>query len=227
MESCYMCDREKTSREHVPPQCFFPEKKDLAQGEDYRVNLITVPSCDLHNLSKSEDDLYLLSVFVAYYRNNSVAQQHFSTKIMRAIAKTPWLIEAYSKFSIVSVGSVGLPAFDIDRQRIIKSLTCVVNGIHFHHNRERWSHYITICAEPLTHMDGPEPQERVDVMRSFHILSKLHLDNQPRLGANQDVFYYQIWRDDSGECFQVRMAFYRGFIVHAFSSKPGWTPPQV
>ena len=227
MESCYMCDRRATSKEHIPPQCFFPEKKDLPEGEDYRRDLITVPSCDLHNSSKSEDDVYLLSVIVAYYRNNSVAQQHFSTKMMRAIAKNPRLIETYRKLSIVSVGSAGLPAFDVDRPRILRSLNCVANGLHYYHYRERWSHRIMIYAEPLIYMDGPEPQERVEVMRSFHLLSKLHLDNQPPLGANEDVFYYQIWRHESEECLLARMVFYGGFVVYAFSSTPGWTPPRV
>ena len=227
MESCYMCDRRATSKEHVPPRCFFPEKKDLPQGEDYRVNLITVLSCELHNLSKSEDDLYLLSVIVAYYKNNSVAQRHFSTKMLRAIERSPWLRETYTrKWSPVLVGSTRLPAFDVDRRRVIKSLTCIVNGLHFHHYREQWSHDILIYTPPLLYMDGPEPPQRVDVKRAFDTLSQTHLENQPRLGVNREVFYYQTYRDEQGECLLVRMAFYRGFVVYGFSSTPDWTPPS-
>ena len=32
IETCYMCDEIATSKEHVPPKCIFPEKKDI--GED-------------------------------------------------------------------------------------------------------------------------------------------------------------------------------------------------
>ena len=54
LETCYMCDSIATTREHVPPKCLFPEKKDI--GDDiYRQNLITVPSCDKHNTSKSQE----------------------------------------------------------------------------------------------------------------------------------------------------------------------------
>jgi hypothetical protein len=43
-----------TSREHVPPRAFF---------RGFSVIPITVPSCDKHNLSKSNDDQAMLSVF--------------------------------------------------------------------------------------------------------------------------------------------------------------------
>ena len=46
MNTCYMCEKESTSSEHVPPKCLFPEKKDLPDGVDLRKSLITVPSCD-------------------------------------------------------------------------------------------------------------------------------------------------------------------------------------
>ena len=58
MATCYMCDEESTSSEHVPPKCLFPEQKDLPEGVDLRKSLITVPSCDLHNSKKSNDDEY-------------------------------------------------------------------------------------------------------------------------------------------------------------------------
>src|SRR5437588_3137057 len=50
--SCYCCDRPKTSREHVPPLCFFPDEKDKKGAPKYRKNLIRVPSCDQHNMHK-------------------------------------------------------------------------------------------------------------------------------------------------------------------------------
>lgn len=46
-ETCYMCEAAPTSREHVPPKCLFPESKDV-NGQNFRENLITVPSCDIH-----------------------------------------------------------------------------------------------------------------------------------------------------------------------------------
>src|SRR2546425_11477598 len=51
---CYACEAKKSSREHAPPKCFFPE--DPA----YRKDLVVVPSCDFHNSEKSGDDVYAL-----------------------------------------------------------------------------------------------------------------------------------------------------------------------
>lgn len=51
---CYFCGELATSKEHVPPQGLFP-KKDI-----YRNNLITVPSCTLHNNSKEGANKFLI-----------------------------------------------------------------------------------------------------------------------------------------------------------------------
>ena len=52
---CYFqnCGAEATSAEHIPPKAFFLP--------DRRVQLMTVPSCPLHNNHKSTDDLYVLA----------------------------------------------------------------------------------------------------------------------------------------------------------------------
>lgn len=61
-EICYWCGWVATSSEHVPPKCLFPESKDVKGIYDrsFRNNLITVPSCDKHNMKKSHDDEYLM-----------------------------------------------------------------------------------------------------------------------------------------------------------------------
>src|SRR5690348_12624374 len=52
---CYFqgCTPDTTTREHVPLKSFFPK--------DQRTKLITVPSCEAHNTSKSADDHYALA----------------------------------------------------------------------------------------------------------------------------------------------------------------------
>ena len=57
--NCYMCDSYAVTVEHVPPACLFPEKKD-SKDIDFRKNLITVPSCEIHNSKKSDDDEFLM-----------------------------------------------------------------------------------------------------------------------------------------------------------------------
>lgn len=74
-EKCYMCHRDADSREHVPPKCLFPEKKDVGTSA-YRNNLITVPSCELHNSNKSKDDEFLMVSIAGIIGNNSIGYAH-------------------------------------------------------------------------------------------------------------------------------------------------------
>lgn len=80
---CYMCKKKGVTTEHVPPQCLFPEDKDLPVGVHLRRNLITVPSCVEHNSKKSKDDEYLLYTLVMNLPANGTAFQQFSTKVMQ------------------------------------------------------------------------------------------------------------------------------------------------
>ena len=86
-QPCYRCDNPATSREHVPPKCIFPERKDIA-GQDFRNSLITVPSCDAHNSKKSADDEFLMVSLAGIFSNNSIGYRHKMTKVNRAIAKS-------------------------------------------------------------------------------------------------------------------------------------------
>ena len=91
--TCYMCDSVETSREHVPPACFFPPAKEI--GRDLRRNLITVPSCDVHNSLKSKDDEYLRTVITMTATHSQVGQFQFVNKVLPAVAHRPL---AYKSF---------------------------------------------------------------------------------------------------------------------------------
>lgn len=54
---CYFCGRPSVGAEHIPPKSFFIKGK--------RENLITVPSCELHNQDKSKDDEYIRSLLLS------------------------------------------------------------------------------------------------------------------------------------------------------------------
>lgn len=94
-EICYWCGEKAVSMEHVPPKCIFPEEKDVNEifEENFRKELITVPSCDLHNLKKSNLDEYLMAVLSAKVGNNSLAYIQTMTKVQRSLRRNPNLIE--------------------------------------------------------------------------------------------------------------------------------------
>jgi hypothetical protein len=94
MHTCYACGNSATSDEHVPPKCLFPETKDTPDGTDLRRNLFTVPSCEEHNTHKSGDDEYLFFVLAMNLPANHVANLQVSSKIARAVARRPKLVES-------------------------------------------------------------------------------------------------------------------------------------
>lgn len=73
-QTCYMCEAPGPTREHVPPQRLFPEQKDTVDGHDRRKNLITVPSCELHNTKKSHEDQYFIFVLESHFLVNEVGE---------------------------------------------------------------------------------------------------------------------------------------------------------
>lgn len=91
MTTCYMCNQQATTLEHAPPKCIFPEKKDVPSGKDYRKDLITVSSCELHNTATSRDDEYLLYMLSASITSSDVGLNQFLTKVRRAAGRSPAL----------------------------------------------------------------------------------------------------------------------------------------
>ena len=133
--TCYMCDREATSREHVPPAVFFPEQKDSPTGTDYRRNLITVPSCSRHNSSKSGDDQYAAIVIAATIQTNVVAQRLMTPKTLRAIHSRPGIVGFFDRLFPVRLGPIDTGAFFVDRRRFDRVMDHQARGLHFSHNR--------------------------------------------------------------------------------------------
>lgn len=94
-----MCESNATSVEHAPPKCLFPDQKDTPNNVDYRKNLITVPSCDIHNTVKSSDDEYLFHVLSASYTSSNIGLQQFITKGKRAFERNPSLVSKLTQTS--------------------------------------------------------------------------------------------------------------------------------
>jgi hypothetical protein len=149
-ETCYMCDRDATSREHVPPQCFFPSSKDSLSGKDFRKNLITVPSCELHNSKKSGDDLYLLHAISFTYQSNQEGQHLFSKRIKKTAESHPYLLKTFFEQSErVYVNGQPTLAFEVNMQRFENGMTCIANAIYFSHFKIRWNEQLEILSPSL------------------------------------------------------------------------------
>lgn len=187
-QTCYMCDSLATSREHVPPRCIFPEQKDIQA--DLRRGLITVPSCDEHNMAKSQDDEFLLISLAGMIGNNSIGYQHKFTKVNRAIRRNAtkftkamdikcidWLEVAPNKFVDVTWG---IP----DYGRLSNCFDHIVRGLHFHLFGRRFVGQ-TKTLLGYTHDPLHNPTE---FKRFIKAKVEAELVGKVRLGGNPEIF---------------------------------------
>ncbi len=84
-----LCDKVATSVEHCPAKSFFPKTK--------RNNLITVPSCYIHNEKTSLDDEYVRDLILISKDNNIVAEEHFKDKGIQSLQRSAGLFNELTK----------------------------------------------------------------------------------------------------------------------------------
>ena len=217
-DTCYFCGSAATSTEHVPPACLFPEKKDLDDGVDYRKNLITVPSCDEHNSQKSKDDEYIQLILVNGYFNNKAGQDHFNSKIVRAMSRRPALLAAlYADADPVTVDGAPTVAVTIDRERFNRALERIVQGLCVKFFGERWPKEFEIHTPVLLAMDEPDADKVNSLVTGLSKSIIGCLDGVVKQGENQDIFWCQLLVDKAKDRLLCRMVFYGGFDVFAIS----------
>jgi hypothetical protein len=225
--TCYMCERPATSREHVPPRCLFPEAKDVG-GRNYRINLVTVPSCERHNAEKNEDDEFLMMSLAGIIGNNSIGYQHRFAKVERATrGNAANLLNAIlrdtksvDRFDSTATSNEfieviwGTPDF----ARLTRCFEHVAFGLHRHHFRERFSGRIQVHLGYIA-WETPNAQAWNAFIRDR---AAIDLEGKLRLGSNQDVFWYQMTDADQFGLYLARLCFYGGLDVYA-----GFAPSEA
>lgn len=227
-KTCYMCDSKRTSYEHVPPKCLFPEQKDLPDGVDLRKDLITVPSCDVHNSKKSEDDEYILYVLLMNISNNDVAKNHFLTKLMRAIERNPSLFNKFirRREPVVAHDTVRdefqeTMAVQIDYKRFCSSMEHMARALHFHHFKRKWSGSVSVYPDFLLSMHPVSARKTNEKIEKMAKAASFMFDGIECHGKNPDVFEYQVADGSNGVDKSMRLHFFGGARVTLFFNKQG------
>jgi hypothetical protein len=209
---CYKCERKATSREHVPPICLFPQMKDT-NGINFRKDLITVPSCDIHNLKKSDDDEFLLLSLSGLMKNNPVGNFHQLTKANRSLKrKNKDFIEKEvlrnhkyakikttdGKFRLVSVGNP-------NSERLISCLEHIAYGLFYQEFKEKFEGETQMIMELIEYEDENMQTFKKMLKKSFELEKEL---NRGIKGENPKVFFYQFLEPDNFGLIGLRMVFY-------------------
>lgn len=217
-DTCYICGEKASTREHVPPLCFFPEKKDIGHDK-FRKNLITVPSCDLHNSKKTKDDEYLMACLAGVVGNNAIGYFHNKTKVKRAlerkhkefinrIMKNP---EDYvlttkdgSRFPLI----MGHP----DYERLINCFKQIALGLYYHEFKSRFDGECNFILGFIKYRDRNQEKLKELIEYKYKNESK---DWPLEKGANPDVFRYHFGVPDIFGLIPLKMTFYAGTNVYA------------
>ena len=200
----------------MPPLCLFPEAKDT-EGIDRRENLITVPSCDEHNLAKSKDDEFLMACVTPVIGNNGTAYLQTQTKLSRAVRHTEGRLldaimsEAKPSKLVASDGSQ-FPVLigRADMPRLCRVLEHVARGLYFHARGGRFIGTCHIMPDFIQFAGDPDVE----------LLKRLiqPMDSQERVGwfgqgANPDIFHFEIGPTDQHDLIPMIMTFFRGAKV--------------
>ena len=209
---CYMCENLASSDEHVPPKCLFPEKKDT-NGIDFRKNLITVPSCDIHNCSKSKDDEFLMITLSGIITNNSIGQFHFLNKSTRAIRrksqdfidkqvlrnhKTINIRISNKEFQTVLIGN---PNID----RLESCINHIARALYYHEFQTIFIGEIRVFFGFLEYSEQKFQTLKKFIKRRFEIEENLKLTQK---GENPEVFTYEFQKSDEFGLMAAKLTFY-------------------
>ncbi len=199
--TCYMCPEQATTREHVPPQSFFPE--------GFRTNLITVPSCPDHNSSHSLDVEYTRNVICTQHGVNAAAGAVFETA-KRSFENSPRLM-ARTLRTMRPFGEGGTLRVDLRRHQ--KVMRAIAFGIYFHDNGDKhegdWRIFTPsfLFADSLNYgcPDPWTPLRRILESGEF----------TPQAVTQPEVFRYGVLQADEGQVL-YKFEFYGAVTVHAW-----------
>lgn len=203
-----MCGGPATGVEHVPAKCFFPKGQ--------RQNLITVPSCTLHNNATSKDDEYVRGVIVSASGNNKLAIDHWRGDVRKSYIHSP-------KLFLKTFKDRRGNAFFHDRERIDGVMVKIANALYFHIYKKVWDSSPAPFYKQFYFDD-----DKTDIEVRFPNYKTIPEYNVYE-GENQSVFkYYYLEGNMNGRqnCL-FKMVFYEGFEVLIMPVKDSSNGPAL
>ena len=200
--TCYACDRPATTKEHAPPKGFFPPAR--------RRNLITVPSCSIHNCDNARDVEYVRCAIASLADLNETGALLFDTA-KRSFDHSPALFARTFQSFVVHSPEEQVGTFKYDLPRVKAMMTAVVQALHYRDQRQKWGRWRVFV--PSLGVESSLIHKRSDGWDAFRdLLSRIpYVD---RSTAEPEVFRYGSHALDWGWVY--RLTFYGGFVVNAW-----------
>lgn len=203
----YLCNDESTSVEHVPPKGFFPSDK--------RINLITVPSCSVHNQNSHLDDEYVRNFIALTKGNNEIGVKHFRDKGVKSLQKSPKLFNATAKtpklINLIKGNDESKSlTFEVDMSRFDRVLKKIAYGLYYYVFKETWNRELVIAKMNLvTEASEIDPiSERINYYPDLKASANYQ-------GNNPEIFQFAFLSSRSHPDKLLAMKFYEFFEVWA------------
>ena len=213
-QHCYICGSQATSREHVPPLCLFPEQKDIGTNK-FRTNLITVPSCDLHNTKKSKDDEFLMAALAGYAGNNFLGFLQTQTKVMRAMERRENFMDIFLKDPVPTIikntsgKSIPILRGTPDFFRLTRCFENIAHGLYYHHFKTPFDGRIFCIIDFVTYLNEMAERWKLVYRKVFDLEA-----NEFKIEGNSpQIFKYLITEPNEDGAFGMRLIFYEGAMV--------------
>lgn len=213
---CYYCDAPSKTMEHVPPKCLFPK----GTKKNHRINLIKVPSCDIHNSNKSGDDQYMMVYFTVSAKglDYEKLRPHID-KTIRTIIRKPHIISEFTDQIRITPKVEGEEKLsDIDWHapqnqvelksnytRISSFLAAVARGVLFHNKGIQWNGGVLVMPHFLGRL---ETEDGTNITK----INEIVIDPDFATGDNREIFFYRTESHESSHVAHiVDMCFYNEF----------------
>lgn len=238
---CYCCEQTATTRDHIPPKCFFPEKKYLSSNSpDYRSDLITVPSCSQHNNSRSSDDEYTALVIVLNSKSDlafTMCKSKWVNTLLRRegalgkrIFSTARRVRILSKKNSILIPDETL-AIPYEKGRIDSVIGSIARAIYYLESgyQDKWVNNCIIKSLNFLNRDLSHPQDA----EALNHMNQVFINEEKRKelglikkGSQPDVFYYQFFKSKNKNFF-IRMVFYGDVTFFAVLTEKETTPSRI
>lgn len=204
--TCYACESKKTSMEHAPPRCFFPEAADDKGNCRFRKDLIKVPSCDKHNTEKSGDDTYAVWHLAGLKGVNHCgemvhAKLHRMAKHDREKRNGAFIKRLMAE--AIGVSTSGDLAGRLDGERMQRFLCSAARALYFYETFKK----LTVPLKVTNLSNCYQDHEHLEKLLKRERFFESEMNSAPILGANPEVFSYSI-REKANGTVLLQMTFY-------------------
>jgi hypothetical protein len=205
-EECYVCGAPAKTKEHAPPESFFPE--------GYDSGLVTVPSCDEHNSRLSKDVEYVRNNLCGQFGTNLLAARVFETAKASYNHSPKLFSRTFSDVRQIILDGQETGAYPIELPRFKKVIKAIAYAMYYHDFGKRNEGDFDVFSPSLNSRSNlyygmPDGYENTRRLLEACFFKSMPVP-QPK------VFKYGVSRPGEGQ-IHYRFEFYEGFSVYALT----------